>query len=213
MSEEKIGRREFVELAAATTCGAAVFSGVLSDPTTASECMASVESKTGLPNGGSSSASAGPLTSLADLHRGVAAVISSKRVGTPVFVRYTWHGSETGDVIIGRLAQIAASARDWIGQPLASVYSVGTIESGQVSLSLQFSGGATALVSFTRGSRGGLDLMLVGNHGTLYHDAGAARLWNVPPEFDLQAADATLFALVQQALQSPQPIRVKAGTP
>ena len=212
MSEQKIGRREFVELAAATTCGAAVLPEMLSEPTKASACMSAVESTTGVTNG-NAAATAGPLTSLADLHRSVAAVIGSKRIGTPVFVRYTCQGSETGDAIIERLAQIAASARDWIGQPLVSLYAIGKVELGQVTLTLQFIGGASALVTFARGSRGGLDLMLVGNHGTLYHDAGAARLWHVPPEFDLSAAEAAVVELIRQALRSSQPVAVKAGTP
>jgi len=175
--------------------------------------MSNAEANAGVSIGECAAPTIGPLTSLADLHRGVASVIASKRIGTPVFVRYTWQGAETGDAIVGRLAQIVASARDWIGQSLSSVYAIGKIELGQVTLTLQFAGGATALVTFARGVRSGLDLMLVGNHGTLYHDRGAARLWNEPPEFDLPAADATLIALVQQAVHSPQPVALKASMP
>src|SRR5262245_8941759 len=122
------------------------------------------------------------MTTLADLHRSVQATLASKRLGRPVFVRYLLQSQEKADAAVPRLALLAGTVRDWVGQPLERVYALGTLRGGQLSLTLEFRDGATALVSWTAGPpRGdGVDLTVLGNHGALYHDAGAAQLWDEP---------------------------------
>src|SRR5262245_31186636 len=111
---------------------------------------------------------------LADLHSAVRAALAGKRLGKPVFVRYLLHGSEKPEAVVRRLAQLAGVVRGWIGQPPERVYAVGSPADGQVSLTLQFREGAMALVCFARGRSAGpgADVMVFGNHGALYHDAG-----------------------------------------
>src|SRR5436309_1829371 len=109
------------------------------------------------------------MKSFAELHQAVHGVIAGKRIGTPVFVRYLLQGLDPPNAVLPRLAQAAAAVRDWLGQPLDRVYTLGP-EGGQAALSLEFHGGATALVVYAHGQpRGsGVDVMVLGNHGAIY---------------------------------------------
>jgi hypothetical protein len=147
------------------------------------------------------------MATLADLHRAVEATLASKRLGALVFVRYLLHSPDKADVVPSRLAQLVAVVRTWLGQALERVYALGTVKTGQVTLTLEFRGGATALVSWTatppRGD--GVDLFLVGNHGAIYHDSGSANLWEEPLAGPIPKPDAALLALLERALRSGRP--------
>src|SRR5437588_12305016 len=116
------------------------------------------------------------MSTLADLHRAVQSTLASKRLGRPVFVRYLLCSQDKPEAALPRLAQLTAVVRDWIGQAVERVHAAGTPRGGQITLTLEFRGGATALVSWAAAPpRGdGIDLTVLGNHGALYHDAGAA---------------------------------------
>ena len=96
-------------------------------------------------------------------------------------------------------------------EPLERLYAIGTLESGQVSLTLYFRDGATALVSYAlgvpRGNR--VDLIVVGNRGAMYHDAGSA-------SFSDEAAlregpkDTIVQAAIERALRSGKPELIPA---
>src|SRR5262245_49748853 len=153
------------------------------------------------------------MTTLADLHRAVQSTLASKRLGRPVFVRYLFCGQDKTDTALPRLAQLTAAVRDWIAQPLERVHAAGTPRGGQITLTLEFRGGATALVSWAaappRGA--GIDLTVLGNRGAIYHDAGASRLG---PEAALgppDAPDKALLTLLERALRSGRPERAEAG--
>ena len=153
------------------------------------------------------------MTTLADLHRAVQSTLAAKRLGHPVFVRYLFSGQDKADTALPRLAQLTAAVRDWIGQPLERVHAAGTPRGGQITLTLEFRGGATALVSWAAAPpRGdGIDLTVLGNRGALYHDAGASRLG---PEAALgppAAPDKTLLALLERAVRSGRPEPAEAG--
>src|SRR5262245_44988640 len=120
------------------------------------------------------------MTFFAELHRSIQATLASKRLGRPVFVRCTLQGLDKPETVLPRLAQVAGLVRQWLDQPLDRLYAVGSPESGQVALTLVFREGGTAVVSYARGQpRGaGVDLMLLGSRGAIYHDAGTAELWD-----------------------------------
>jgi hypothetical protein len=99
-------------------------------------------------------------------------------------------------------------------KPLERVHAAGTPKGGQVSLMLEFRGGATALVGWAAGaSPATLDLTVLGNHGALYHDAGGARLWEGAALDPPPAADKELLALLERALRSGAPEMVEGGAP
>jgi hypothetical protein len=144
------------------------------------------------------------MPALADLHRAIADTLTGKRLGQPVFVRYLFQGTDAAKAIVPRLAQLTAAVREWLGQTLERIHADGSAESGQVSLTLQFREGGSALVCFARCRPGSwsVDVMVLGNHGALYHDAGSANLWAEEPEAPPQP-DAALEKLITQALHQP----------
>ena len=143
---------------------------------------------------------------LSELHLAVRKTLASNRLGQPVFVRYLWQSPEK-IAVVPRLALMTAEVRDWLGQTLDKVYAVGTVASGQVSLTLQFRGGASALVSVARGQPhgDGVDLLVLGNHGALYHDAGHAVLGAEPDPYLSEVPDPALVAVIRRALRSGKP--------
>lgn len=149
---------------------------------------------------------------LDDLHRTVQTTLKSQRLGVIVFVRYQLQSTSKSGV--ERLAQMLSAVREWMGRSLERVYAVGAPKTG-VSLTVEFQGGATALVSWTsappRGA--GVDLMVMGNHGVLYHDAGNGKLWDEPPGALAEKPDQALVGLIERALRSGQPEAVKGGSP
>ena len=153
------------------------------------------------------------MTTLADLHRAVQSTLASKRLGRPVFVRYLFCGPDKADAALPRLAQLTAAVRDWLGQPLERVHAAGTPRGGQVSLTLELRGGATALVSWAAAPprSDGIDLTVLGNRGALYHDAGAARLGGEAALGPAGTPDKALLALLERALRSGRPETADAG--
>lgn len=147
---------------------------------------------------------------LGEIHAAVGRTLAGKRLGSPVFVRYTLHTQDKQGVAVTRLAQLVAVVREWIGQGLERIYALGSAKAGQATLMLEFAGAATAALSWTASpGRGlGVDLIVIGNHGALYHDAGSALLWDDPAAALPDAPPQELVALVERALRSEQPISV-----
>lgn len=148
-----------------------------------------------------------PVFDLTELRQSVQTVVNGKRIGKPVFVRLTVQGLDKDDAILRKLALLGETASAWIAQPLERVHAVGSLASGQVCLTLQFQGGATALVSFAHGQPigAGVDLMVLGNHGAIHHDPGLGSLWESQPEFKDAKPDAKLTKAIEQALRTGKP--------
>ena|SRR5690348_12761715 len=151
---------------------------------------------------------------LADLHRAVQAALASKRLGKPVFVRYTLHGPVRAEAVVARLTQLAGAVRGWLAQPLERVYAVGSPADGPVALTLQFREGAAALVSFAPGRvpGPGADVLVLGNHGALSHDAGDANPWEETEDLP-DRPDPQLQAAVERSLRSGKPEPLATGGP
>lgn len=144
------------------------------------------------------------MTTIDNLHRTVQQTLASKRVGTPVFVRYIVQGGENGNAAITRLARITHSVRGWFGQAIARLHALGNPKDGQVTLTLEFDQGGTALISWAAGApRGdGIDLTVIGNHGVMYHDAGTAHLWDEPAAPGADEPDKEILSQIERALRS-----------
>ncbi len=152
------------------------------------------------------------MTTISDLHRTVEQTIATKRLGTPVFVRYLLHSHDKASVIPTRLACIAEAIRNWLNkQKLDRIYAIGSAASGHMTLTLEFDKGGTAQVSWVsgRGRGEGVDLMVIGNHGAIYHDVGATRLWDQPAPPLKDEPDDSLVQLIKKAIQSGQPESTK----
>jgi hypothetical protein len=138
------------------------------------------------------------MATLAEVHGTVEATLATGRLGQPVFVRYLIQGAERDEAILAVLVRAADAARRWLDQSLTQLHAIGSLENGQVSATLQFDRGASAQITFARGSYRQLDLMVLGNHGALYHEDsldGSADL-----EFHPQ-----LRTVLERALRSGRP--------
>lgn len=157
------------------------------------------------------------MLTLADLHRAVQTTLASKRLGQPVFVRYfLLLASYKPEGATGRLPRLATAVQEWVGQPLERVYANGW------QLTLQFREGATALVGVAPGrvrdpgivqqqaSPVSVDLMVIGNRGTLYHDINSADLLEEMATTRDDKVDAKIKDVIEKALRSGKPESVEA---
>jgi hypothetical protein len=149
------------------------------------------------------------MTYIADLHRTVAATLASQRLGQPLFVRYHWFGPEPLETLATRLAQITAVIRGWLGQDVHRLHAMTAEDRTHAALTLQFQTGATALISLTRtpSSEVRVDLMILGNHGALYHDEERVLLSDAATQAAWQPTDPHLQDKIERALrigQSPK---------
>jgi hypothetical protein len=147
------------------------------------------------------------MTTLTDLHQAVTKTLASKRLGKPVFVRYHWQAPDKPS-LVPQVARMSAAARDWLGQTLECIYALGSVDTGSVSLTLEFQAGATALVSAGIEARqgSGADLLILGNRGALFHDAGQALIGGQPLVVSCQPPETRLVAWIQKALRSAEAV-------
>jgi hypothetical protein len=151
------------------------------------------------------------MTTLADFHGAVKATIASKRIGKPVFVRYLIQGADSADAVPTRLARIAGTVQEWLGQPLERVYAIGTADAGQVSLTVEGREGGSALISFARTPTGdgSVDLTVLGNHGAIYHTLdGGDRPF---AEQAGKPVEPRILVVVERSLRSGKPESLAAG--
>ena len=153
------------------------------------------------------------MATLADFHRAVQSTLASKRLGTPVYVRYLYHSPIRGQAVLARLAKTTATVRDWLGVPLERIVAQGTAASRHVTLLLEFRGGLTAVVTWagTTGRGDGVDLTLIGNHGAMYHDSGDASQWDDAFAADDAAPDKDLVTWIERAIKSGRPEDAPGG--
>lgn len=143
-----------------------------------------------------------PAGSLQQLAAAVESVLTAKRLGEPVFVRCSLFTSSPEKQTLPWLSRLAELAARWVAQPLEAVFAVGASGNGQVSLTIRFRGGASAIVSIadSQGPVKGVDLVLLGNRGAAYHEAGWADVG-----LDSAQPNPKMLALLRRALGSGQP--------
>jgi hypothetical protein len=154
----------------------------------------------------------GPALTMQDLYRAVDA--ARPRIGQPVFVRYTRSGGTDADAMVALLARMVADAQAWIGRPPQRLWANGSPRRGQVCLTVQFQAGATALVSYDRVAAAGegLDLLILGNHGSMMYDSGTGLSGDTPlPYTPEQPADPEIQAAITRSLESGEPQALTAS--
>src|SRR5262245_25959708 len=110
MSDVRLGRREFVSQAATSAALGLVVISESARPVASENVMsnaADCESQNVAP----AAAPIPSINALSDLQRSVTAVIASKRIGTPIFVRFTLLGPDQQDAMVMRLAQLVTVAQ------------------------------------------------------------------------------------------------------
>lgn len=113
------------------------------------------------------------MTCFRRLSKTVSDEISSGRVGTPVFARLVMAILRDRGSLLPALGEGVAFIEQILGNPVQSLFASGAVDLGHVSVQLRCEGGSTALVS-KAGPPPGLprvDLLVVGNHGTVRHES------------------------------------------
>lgn len=143
------------------------------------------------------------MATLSQLHQAVSSALESKRLGTPVFVRYHLQGVLKGEgKKLAPLAKVVALVGNWLGQSADKMHTLTSFKDNAIctTLTLRYPNGATAIVSESRGQPqgNGVHLMVLGNKGALYHllDAGFLHQWeDVPASLDTQGTAEIVAAI------------------
>lgn len=148
-----------------------------------------------------------PPADLDALEQSIQGVIDHKRIGRPVFVRYTLLGALQQEEMLALLSRMLDAARRWLGQPIGKIYAVGSMDAGQVSLTVQTTEGATALISVgrTRAGGDGIDLIVLGDHGAIFHDAGQRSFASGGARYRQPVGEPKWLRLIERALASGRP--------
>ncbi len=116
------------------------------------------------------------------LYETVKEILKSGRVGTPVFLRCSAQIESGDDYVEDVLVRILAMSCSWMEAVPLRVYAQNGKKSKQLTVTVHYVGGQTGIVSVNAAPdvEDSLYLMLLGNKGALYHDAGS-----LPPGFDI----------------------------
>jgi hypothetical protein len=166
---------------------------------------------------------------LLSLQQAVQAALDARHVGVPVFVRWVAQTAGDGDELTEALGEAVAIASSWLGAAVRSVYVQGRgrrpggrpigspASAGQITATVQYAGGQSALVSVSPTPAEGaprLDLMLLGNTGALYHESSGlspAQLAVVGTPFgELPALPDALRRALAESLSTGTPVTVTA---
>ena len=111
-----------------------------------------------------------PLSYWESISRGIHAAIETGRVGTPVFVRWTVLAAANAEQVECILGEMTLRVTDWLGVQHHRLYALGKLDSGSVSLNLEFAKGQTALLTAGLShNQEEVDLTLLGSDGGIYH--------------------------------------------
>jgi hypothetical protein len=144
------------------------------------------------------------------LYQTIKEIIDAGRVGTPVFVRFTAQIIPSDDHIIDTLGRILSVIGSWLTAIPIRVYVQHRENTAQVTASVEYEGGQTAIVSvgITSGLSSRIDIMMLGNKGALYHDGE-----DMPPGFDMDtdlvSIPEWLMDAIEHSLFSGKPVLIQ----
>ncbi len=136
-------------------------------------------------------------------------VIEKERIGSPVFLRCVLHvASDTAD-LLQSAAEIFSLSNSWMPSKPESIYAQGDGDKVQITVMVQFAGGQMAVLCVNRVDvESAIDIMLIGNRGTIYYETpmGRHNLSGNPPGI---GKSNELSETIANALASNQPIKVE----
>lgn len=138
------------------------------------------------------------------LQKSVQTVIESGRIGSPVFLRCVCQVA-TRTSLLQPAAAVMTLANGWMPAEPERIYAQGDADATQITLTVQYAGGQSAMLSVNRTQLGPeCDVMLIGNKGVIYHETPMGR--HSMSATPLEIGDAAeLTPLIAQALESGQP--------
>jgi hypothetical protein len=140
------------------------------------------------------------------LYHTVKEILNTGRVGTPVFVRCVAQIASGSEHVGNVLARILTMACSWLEASPLRVYAQSGGNSAQITVTIQYVGGQTSIVSVNAASGVApfVDLMLLGSKGALYHDGEA-----LAPGFDVTAEPLPIPKWLTDAVERS----LRAGKP
>lgn len=144
------------------------------------------------------------------LYQTVKEILDTGRVGAPVFVRCSAQIASEDEYAEDVLVRILTMTCSWMQAPPLRVYAQVGSSPRQFTVTIQYAGGQTSIVSVSSspGIANRVDLMLLGNKGALYHDADA-----LPPGFDITAeplpVPGWLVDAVSRSLRAGKPALIQ----
>lgn len=118
--------------------------------------------------------------------------ISTKRIGTAVFTRIVAEVSADHGHLLESATQGVLLAEEFLSKSVTYVFVTGDIEKGQMSAQLDLDGGRTGLITVgILRDRPRLDVLVVGNRGTIQHSPARDALAGRIDEGPLSIDDAT----------------------
>ena len=147
------------------------------------------------------------------LQQPVQSVIADGRIGSPVFLRCMIQAQIEGTNIVKGMAALTALANTWMPSPLEQIYAFGSADATQATVTVQYAGGQTAILSVNRipdHQEAAVDLILIGSKGVVYHETpvGRHRLMGTPLEF---SGGEGLIDLMEQAMKTGKPVKLIGG--
>ncbi len=139
--------------------------------------------------------------------------LAAKRIGTPVSVRLVDHSAADAAQIEPALARDLETAAAWLGAEVRRLAALGDLQSGPVSVLLEFVQGQTALVSVGTRGRGAplVEALVVGGRGVLSWEPGRGPTSGPQPgEERASAAGHRLLAAVRRSLALGSPVALSA---
>jgi hypothetical protein len=102
-------------------------------------------------------------------------------------------------------------ASSWLEASPLEVYAQNNNGSGQVTVTIKYTGGQTSIVSVNTAAATRINLMLLGNKGALYHDGEA-----LSPGFDITAEPVPvpewLLDALERSLRAGEPASIEEVT-
>ena len=147
-----------------------------------------------------------------DLDAAVQDVIKAGQIGQPVFVRCMVGAPDDREDQLNLLVDIIMNVRAWMGDSATRIYAVGTWALG-LSILVQFRNGGTALISEKKARDTSADLIILGNHGALYHDATALDAAKLTRAFPENETKRSVRAALEIAVERGTPQAVVDGSP
>lgn len=144
------------------------------------------------------------------LYQTIKEIIDTGRVGTPVFVRFIAQIIPSDEHIIDTLGKLLTITSSWLASIPIRVYVQHRENSAQITASVEYEGGQTAIVSLgvASGISSKIDLMMLGNKGALYHDGR-----DMPPGFDMSiellAIPEWLMEAIEHSLFIGKPVLIQ----
>lgn len=140
---------------------------------------------------------------LAWIEETIGAKLRANAIGKPVFVRANLQLIADHGHLVRLAAEALGTASKWMAAPVRSVYAQGGVRQGFISLMAEFDAGQSALlaVELTHGQPAEVQVLVVGQHGTLRFD-------DFPEPLQLSAAEpspsAQSMRLIEASLANGQ---------